>query len=75
MTGFLRSAFSFYNVEEMYRRKLINVGSANITLKNLLTSAVNNQLLNNTGADIVLAPDASIDMLYDPISLKWRVGV
>jgi hypothetical protein len=75
VTGFVRSAFSLFNVSEMYRRKLINVGGFNITLKHLVTSSANNQLLNNTGADIVLAPNASIDMLYDPIDLKWRVGV
>lgn len=48
-----------------------NIGAQNIVLKNLTTSTSANQFSFSTGADITLAPLASITLMYDGTSAKW----
>jgi len=51
---------------------LYNVGSFNIVLKNLTTSAANNQFSIN--ADITIAPNQGIIVQYDSTASKWRAA-
>lgn len=52
---------------------IINVGSFNITIKHLaLNPTATSQIITSTGADIVLAPNQSIQLLKDYTSTKWR---
>ena len=57
--------------------KFINVGTEIVTLlhEDAGSSPASYRFLNYTGADILLAPNDSIDMLYDPVDSRWRVGV
>ena len=75
VTGFFAYSAWTSTTTAMHRVKLYNVGTANVTLRHQNGSSVASyRLLNNTGADIVLAPDETIDMLYDPVTGRWRVG-
>src|ERR1051326_4828120 len=52
---------------------IVNVGSNNITLKHeSASSTAGNRFLNSTGADIVLAANEAIFVIYDSTTARWR---
>lgn len=58
------------------QKKLINVGSNNITIKHEdAGSTAANRFLSFTGADIVLQPNDSLDIFIDVTTGKVRAGV
>ena len=52
---------------------LVNVGANDITLKHNNSSTAGNQFKLPGAADIVLAPDGSVTLMYDTTSAVWRV--
>jgi hypothetical protein len=52
---------------------LVNVGSNDITIKHNNSSTAANSFKLPGGADITLAPDGSVTVMYDTTSAKWRV--
>jgi hypothetical protein len=53
---------------------IVNVGSNNIVIQhNNAGSSDGNKILSGTGADITLAGNDSIQLIYDGISSRWRV--
>jgi hypothetical protein len=53
---------------------LVNVGTSNITLKNNSgSSSAGNKFKLPGGADITLAQDGSVTLMYDTTSAVWRV--
>lgn len=58
---------------DVNRKIIINVGSSNITLKNQNAgSSANNRIINSSGSDLVLAPNGTVDIIYDMVTLRWR---
>jgi hypothetical protein len=60
--------------------RIYNVGTANLTLAhNSASSTGPNKLFNSTGADIVVAPNQSCELIYDSTNngsgaAGWRVS-
>lgn len=55
-------------------RLVVNVGAFNITLENQdAGSTAENRLLCPGGADVVLAPDEAVKIVYDDTTDRWRV--
>lgn len=53
---------------------IANVGSFNITLKNQnASSTAANRIITGTGADLVVAPDQTVMLIYDLTTQRWRV--
>lgn len=53
---------------------LVNVGAQNIVIKHQdAASAEANRFLCNTGADITVAADARVSLVYDATTQRWRV--
>jgi hypothetical protein len=52
---------------------LVNVGANDITIKHNNSSTAGNEFKLPGGADIVLAPDGSVTLMYDTTSAVWRV--
>ena len=56
-------------------KKLYHVGSYNITLKHQNAgSLAANRLIIPGGADLVMSPDDVVDLFYDTVSQRWRIG-
>ncbi len=50
---------------------LVNVGSNNIVIKHDVTSTAANRFKNSTGADITLAANQAVDIIYDSTASRW----
>ncbi len=56
------------------RKKLINVGSFDLVLKHDDgASDLANRILIPGGADLIMAPNDAVDIMYDVTSSRWRV--
>ena len=56
-------------------KKLYNAGSYNLTLRHQNAgSLAANRLIIPGGADLILAPNDVVDLFYDTVSQRWRVG-
>jgi len=54
--------------------EIVNVGNFGITLTNLDTSSADaNQIITGTQGSIRLSPSGSVRLIYDDVSMKWRV--
>jgi len=59
----------------MALKKLYNVGSYNITLQHENSgSLAANRLIIPGAVDLIVEPDDVVDMFYDSITTRWRVG-
>lgn len=66
----------FDNSVSQILKKLINVGSNNILLSHQNVSSVDtNRLIIPGNTDMTLQPNDMVDMFYDTISERWRIGV
>lgn len=54
------------------RLTIINATGVDVTVNNE-TGSTNNQIITGTGANLTLTSNASIDLIYDATSNKWRV--
>lgn len=53
---------------------LVNIGANDIVLQNQHTdSTAANRIITGTGADITIAPDDVVQLLYDSTTARWRV--
>jgi len=53
---------------------LINAAGQNAVLSNQSTSSsANNRIITGTGSDLVLTPDAGVQLSYDASTNRWRV--
>lgn len=56
-------------------KKLFNVGAGTITLKHQNVGSTDvNRFIIPGGVDLPLATDDVVDITYDPVTLRWRVG-
>lgn len=69
ITGFESSALTHM------KKKVYNIGTSNITLKYQSTSSNEaNRMIIPGQTDLVLQQDDIVDMLYDYINSRWRLG-
>lgn len=55
------------------RLRLTNIGPNSITLANQSSSSTAaNRIITSTGADLTLAVDQTIDLIYDTTTARWR---
>lgn len=54
---------------------LVNVGSQNIILANQSSSetTARNRIITGTGADVTLAADDTVELVYDVTTQRWRI--
>lgn len=55
-------------------KKIFNVGSFNITLKNQSVSSTAANRMVIPGGDLILAPDDIVEIYNDATTARWRVG-
>jgi len=56
------------------RIRIINVGANTLTLANQNgASSAANRIITGTGADVSVVQDQSVDLWYDPTTLRWRI--
>lgn len=68
ITGFDSTGLSVVN------KKLYNVGTSTFTIKHRQTSNQANQIIIPGGNDFIFEPDDSLEIVYDNISQRWRLG-
>lgn len=56
-------------------KKIYNVGTFNITIRNQnVGSTAANRIIIPGGSDLVMEPNDVVDIFYDLTSLRWRIG-
>lgn len=72
--AFAVSISGFHGGYDGKRLALANVGTQSITLTNEGTGSVAaNRILTGLGADVTLAKDQVVEMMYDATTARWRV--
>lgn len=54
--------------------KICNIGTFPLTLKHDVTSTVGNRFYCPNGVDFALLPNATVELIYDSTSSRWRVS-
>lgn len=60
---------------DVLTKKIYNIGSFNITIRNEnVGSVVANRIIVPGGSDLIMEPNDVVDVFYDITSLRWRIG-